>query len=156
MDLGDRSTLSKKENFQLQPQVVLQKVDSSRGFRSSVLAVPAPESTKKLTVPASKAGGQQVKQRPRPKVQPKQDLVPKHDKKKSKAAVKQEPKTDEAEPLKMDISEISINARGVDNSGASSHIPKSYVLFIGNLPYDVTQEQLMEHFRKTGKKLLSL
>ncbi|PVD37156.1 hypothetical protein C0Q70_04151 [Pomacea canaliculata] len=82
--LRDRSTLSKKENFQLQPQVVLQKVDSSRGFRSSVLAVPAPESTKKLTVPASKAGGQQVKQRPRPKVQPKQDLVPKHDKKNQK------------------------------------------------------------------------
>ncbi|KAK3795745.1 hypothetical protein RRG08_008369, partial [Elysia crispata] len=27
---------------------------------------------------------------------------------------------------------------------------KKYVLFIGNLPYDITREQLEEHFRKTG------
>ena len=28
---------------------------------------------------------------------------------------------------------------------------KKYVLFIGNLPYDITREQLEEHFRKTGE-----
>lgn len=27
----------------------------------------------------------------------------------------------------------------------------NYVLFIGNLPYNVTKENLEEHFRKTGK-----
>ena len=32
----------------------------------------------------------------------------------------------------------------------SEHIPKTYVLLIGNLPYDVTRDQLEEHFRKTG------
>lgn len=30
--------------------------------------------------------------------------------------------------------------------------PKTYVLFVGNLPFDITKEQLLDHFRKTGKR----
>ena len=33
----------------------------------------------------------------------------------------------------------------------SVHSPKKYVLFVGNLPYSVTKEQIEDHFRKTGK-----
>ena len=32
----------------------------------------------------------------------------------------------------------------------SVHSPKKYVLFVGNLPYSVTKEQVEEHFKKTG------
>nr|XP_022315227.1 uncharacterized RNA-binding protein C365.04c-like isoform X2 [Crassostrea virginica] len=32
----------------------------------------------------------------------------------------------------------------------SKLLPQKYVLFVGNLPYSVTKEQLEEHFRKTG------
>ena len=32
----------------------------------------------------------------------------------------------------------------------STHSPKKYVLFVGNLPYSVTKEQVEEHFKKTG------
>lgn len=32
-----------------------------------------------------------------------------------------------------------------------THMSKRYVLFIGNLPYDITKEQLEEHFRKTSE-----
>lgn len=32
----------------------------------------------------------------------------------------------------------------------SMHSPKKYVLFVGNLPYTVTREQVEEHFKKTG------
>lgn len=32
----------------------------------------------------------------------------------------------------------------------SVHSPKKYVLFVGNLPYSVTKEQVEDHFRKTG------
>ena len=34
----------------------------------------------------------------------------------------------------------------------SQHSPKKYVLFVGNLPYTVTREQVEEHFKKTGNK----
>jgi hypothetical protein len=33
----------------------------------------------------------------------------------------------------------------------SKLLPQKYVLFVGNLPYAVTKEQLEEHFRKTGE-----
>ncbi|XP_048730135.2 uncharacterized protein LOC125647495 [Ostrea edulis] len=32
----------------------------------------------------------------------------------------------------------------------SKLLPQKYVLFVGNLPYTITKEQLEEHFRKTG------
>lgn len=32
----------------------------------------------------------------------------------------------------------------------SVHASRSYVLFIGNLPFNITKEELEEHFRKTG------
>ena len=38
----------------------------------------------------------------------------------------------------------------------SVHSPKKYVLFVGNLPYSVTKEQVEDHFRKTGKVVLQL
>lgn len=34
----------------------------------------------------------------------------------------------------------------------SKLLPQKYVLFVGNLPYTITKEQLEEHFRKTGEK----
>ncbi|KAK3106168.1 hypothetical protein FSP39_014159 [Pinctada imbricata] len=46
---------------------------------------------------------------------------------------------------------VSIESTSVSEPDSpSKHMPKNYVLFIGNLPYNVTQEQLEDHFRKTG------
>lgn len=36
------------------------------------------------------------------------------------------------------------------NASPSKLVPQKYILFVGNLPSDVTKEQLEEHFRKTG------
>ena len=38
-----------------------------------------------------------------------------------------------------------------DNNSDQPKIETKYVLFIGNLPYSVTKENLEEHFRKTGR-----
>ncbi|WAR06083.1 YGR4-like protein [Mya arenaria] len=35
-------------------------------------------------------------------------------------------------------------------SSTSVHVPKKLVLVVGNLPEDVTKEQIMEHFKRTG------
>ncbi|GAB1609399.1 nuclear localization sequence-binding protein-like [Argonauta hians] len=44
------------------------------------------------------------------------------------------------------------NSAGADKSFSMENKPvkKAYVVFVGNLPYSVTKEQLEEHFRKTG------
>lgn len=45
------------------------------------------------------------------------------------------------------------------NSPTSKHnkpVKKAYVVFVGNLPYAVTKEQLEEHFRKTGKVFIPM
>lgn len=79
----------------------------------------------------------------------KPDKSHKQVKKKSKTSEVPKPEATKIPPLVPEISEVSINARAVQ-TGATNHIPKSYVLFIGNLPLNITKEQLMEHFRKTG------
>lgn len=35
-------------------------------------------------------------------------------------------------------------------NNTSAFVPKKLVLVVGNLPEDVTKEQLMEHFKRTG------
>ena len=40
----------------------------------------------------------------------------------------------------------------LENS-TSVHVPKKLLLFVGNLPEDVTKEQILEHFKRTGKKV---
>jgi RNA recognition motif-containing protein len=37
----------------------------------------------------------------------------------------------------------------LENS-SSIHVPKKLVLFVGNLPEDITKEQLMAHFKRAG------
>lgn len=37
----------------------------------------------------------------------------------------------------------------LENS-TSIHVPKKLVLFVGNLPEDITKEKIMEHFKRTG------
>ncbi|XP_059149889.1 uncharacterized protein LOC131936826 [Physella acuta] len=62
-------------------------------------------------------------------------------------------KTDEGNEA-LDLYKFSLNLINGDvdtsKSAASKDSKDKYVLFIGNLPYDVTREQLEEHFRKTG------
>ncbi|KAI8772410.1 NOP6 [Biomphalaria glabrata] len=54
----------------------------------------------------------------------------------------------------MDLYKFSLNLINGEVDTSKAHSSKDsknkYVLFIGNLPYDITREQLEEHFRKTG------
>ena len=72
---------------------------------------------------------------------------------KSNSAVKQKNNIVKKEPQKAaSSSKKGSNDETVNDTAdsPSKHLPKNYVLFVGNLPYDVTKEKLEEHFRKTG------
>ena len=152
---GDRSTLSKKENEQHQQNSIPTKIDSSRGFRTTVITKMAAAASKpKKSLVSAKKHSQQVKQKVKtaklnPRPPGKQDKV---DKKKPQSMPKPPgPKpTGKLEFVKPEMSEISMNARGVEPSCGVNHMPQRYILFIGNLPYTVDKGQLMVHFRKTG------
>ena len=109
--------------------------------------------SKKSVVNTRKHSQQQAKQKvKKPKLSPKVSIV-KHDKvsKKKPAVVPKPPLAPKpAEAVKPEMSEISMNARGVEPTCGVKHVIQRYVLFIGNLPYSVDKGQLMVHFRKTG------
>ncbi|KAK7092344.1 uncharacterized protein [Littorina saxatilis] len=161
--LRDRSTLAKKENEQ-HPQISVPKVEtSSRGFRSAVVsklasAVP-PNKSKKPVLNAKKLSPQskqktsklsskpqvktdKVSHKKKPKIVSKPVVAVNSAKAKVEKAVK--------EAVNLEMSEISMNARGVEAAAVGAHIPQRYILFIGNLPYTIDKGQLMSHFRKTG------
>lgn len=157
--LRDRATLSKKENFQLH-HLSLAKVDTSRGFRSTNINLLAASAKKS---PPSSKSGQSSKLKLKPKSKPqkaassiKQSKSARHDKKYHTTSAKQvtQPKTEsvvKSEDFKQELlSEVVIKTRDVVDINAASPIPSNYVLFIDNLPFDITKEQLMDHFRKTG------
>ncbi|KAH9512744.1 RNA-binding protein 34 [Bulinus truncatus] len=64
------------------------------------------------------------------------------------------PKAEEKESEITDLYKFSLNLINGDVDTSKTTTTKDsknkYVLFIGNLPYDITREQLEEHFRKTG------
>ncbi|VDI41916.1 Hypothetical predicted protein [Mytilus galloprovincialis] len=65
---------------------------------------------------------------------------------KSKVQDKVKISTDKASKKNDNIKQESNNT-----SDTKPKLETNYVLFIGNLPYNVTKENLEEHFRKTGK-----
>lgn len=70
-------------------------------------------------------------------------------KKKPKASpgdAKQVTKTNKIRPAKTEPQ----SEESPTTPSPSKLLPQKYVLFVGNLPYSVTKEQLEEHFRKTG------
>ncbi|XP_076456297.1 uncharacterized protein LOC143290595 [Babylonia areolata] len=157
--LRDRTVLSKKEG-ERQPQPPTVKVDTSRGFRSTVaskLSTAPSRSKKPLTsdkkLSAQKARSSKVSSGSSTKPQTK--VPDKVEKKKPKVVSKPSPskprvdKTEDKVKPEM-ISEISMNAYGVDLTSAGNHVPQRYILFVGNLPYTIDKGQLMRHFRKTG------
>lgn len=118
------------------------------------MAAATAASRPKKTVVNDRKHSQQLKQKmktaklnPRPQI--KQEKV---NKKKPKSVPKPPaPKpTVKVEVVKPEMSEISMNARGVEPLSGVNHIPQRYILFIGNLPYTIDKGQLMVHFRKTG------
>lgn len=71
-------------------------------------------------------------------------------KKKPKASpgdAKQVSKTNKIRPAKTEPQ----SEESPTTPSPSKLLPQKYVLFVGNLPYSVTKEQLEEHFRKTGE-----
>ncbi|KAL8604272.1 hypothetical protein ACOMHN_023642 [Nucella lapillus] len=146
--LRDRTALSKKENDR-QTTTPVVKVTSTRGFKSTKLSSSASskaKNDKKLSAP---------KTRP-PRLRASKLSPPtKPEKKKPKIVAKPSPPKPKVEKVEEGvkpemISEISMNAYGVDLNSAVNHVPQRYILFVGNLPYTIDKGQLMSHFRKTG------
>ncbi|XP_069121465.1 uncharacterized protein [Argopecten irradians] len=52
--------------------------------------------------------------------------------------------------VKEEVKDVYPNVHIAGEQTSSKHMPKAYVLFVGNLPYNISKEQLEEHFRKTG------
>ena len=162
---GDRTALAKKENeTKLQQTVTVAKIDSSRGFKSSITsrmssaAIPSSNAkksfgnTKNISSNFSK---QKLAQRTKTAFNKPVTTQNGTDKKKLKnqTVVEQDVK-----PIfiKPEMAEISMNARGVELSNMGNHMHQSYTLFVGNLPYSINKFQLENHFRKTGNCLCHL
>lgn len=173
--LRDRSTLARKENEQQPVQAAVPKVDTSRGFRPSTvisrLSSAAP--TSRMSSGAAGLAGRKTfddtkkhlansaKQKPKsPKGSP---LSKGHNhvakKKPKSASLKTSPtKSKELDKVavietilaKPEMAEISLNARGVELTNMANHINPRYIVFIGNLPYNINRGQLTSHFRKAG------
>ena len=54
-------------------------------------------------------------------------------------------------PTKNNHNSSSCISANSPTSKNNKPVKKAYVVFVGNLPFEVTKEQLEEHFRKTGK-----
>ncbi|OWF39068.1 uncharacterized RNA-binding protein C365.04c-like [Mizuhopecten yessoensis] len=52
--------------------------------------------------------------------------------------------------VKEEVKEGLPNVHIAGEQTSSKHMAKAYVLFVGNLPFNISKEQLEEHFRKTG------
>ncbi|XP_014785255.1 uncharacterized protein LOC106879991 [Octopus bimaculoides] len=122
------------------------KSQSSSGFQSKLLLSKkriSPRHTKKPPVAAAAAATATAK------VVAAGSKAPKKKTKEKKASPSKaktpSPKT------KKSTSDTSNNVTPDKNFSVDNKpVKKAYVVFVGNLPYSVTKEQLEEHFRKTG------
>lgn len=117
------------------------KAESSSGFQSKLLLSKkriSPRHTKKPPVAAAAT-----------KVAAAGSKTPKK-KTKEKKASPSKAKTPSPK-AKKSTSDTSNNVSPDKNFSVDNKpVKKAYVVFVGNLPYNVTKEQLEEHFRKTG------
>ncbi|CAE1311379.1 NOP6 [Acanthosepion pharaonis] len=114
---------------------------SADGFRSSLPSKrTSPRSIKTVLPPKEKSGSK--------------DSAKKKEKKKK---LPMTPTSQQSSHTNINLATPPNNSRNNScvsvNSPTSKHnkpVKKAYVVFVGNLPYAVTKEQLEEHFRKTG------
>lgn len=127
--LRNRETIAKPDSLKYEP-------DFHRGFHSKIMQNLYTDTSKKKKKKNSRAEAQKRK------------LSASNDEQESGKKLK----TEDNEVL--DLYKFSLNLINGDvdtsKSAASKDSKNKYVLFIGNLPYDITREQLEEHFRKTG------
>ena len=140
------------EDTSQMPKLTLQATTSSRGFTSTHNSSFPKEKTKQKSLKNNKnlktAG--KVAKTPKGKIKLGANKNKSNDK-----ADKQNVENDEKPPLPEVTVVRSFNTAETEMS-PSVHSPKKYVLFVGNLPYSVTKEQIEDHFRKTGECILCL
>lgn len=138
LSTGNRETITKPDSLKYEP-------DFSKGFHTKLMQNIFDDSSKKR----SRKGDKQLSE----------SFTKSTKRKHATSSAAHEPETAkktksaEAEEV-FDSYKFSLNLINGDvdiskNAGGKGSKNK-YVLFIGNLPYDITREQLEEHFRKTG------
>ena len=134
--LGNRDSIAKPDSLKYEPNL-------NRGFHSKII-----ESLYKDTSNKNKKSTDRA-----------QHNSPSKNKRKNNAPEKGSPKKtkiNSEETPAFDSYSFSLKLiNGQDSSETAKDSNKKYVLFIGNLPFDVTREQLEEHFR-ISRKFFSL
>ncbi|RUS74648.1 hypothetical protein EGW08_017581 [Elysia chlorotica] len=148
-DKGQRVKLRNRETI-AKPDSLKYEHNASKGFNSKIMQ------TLNINTPSKSA-----KKRSAPQT-PAKDTALSHATTKRKSSESQQPAASvspskktkpEPQPEVFDSYKFSlglINGEVDPKKQKDVKDPKKYVLFIGNLPFDITREQLEEHFRKTG------
>ena len=131
--------IAKPDSLQYEPNL-------NKGYHSKLIENLYSESRNRN----KKSGEAIAKQQPQSKkVAKRKSESPQITPKKAKAAV------EESQPF--DSYAFSMNLiNGQIDASEDKNTKEKYVLFVGNLPYDVSREQLEDHFRKAGEFLLLL
>ncbi|CAL1532993.1 unnamed protein product [Lymnaea stagnalis] len=129
--LRNRETIAKPDSLKYEP-------DFNRGFHSKIMQNLYTDTSKKKR-----------KKNSRQETQKRKSMSASNDEQESGKKLKP---GEESEVL--DLYKFSLNLINGDvdtsKSATSKDSKNKYVLFIGNLPFDITREQLEDHFRKTG------
>ncbi|GFS13353.1 eukaryotic translation initiation factor 4H [Elysia marginata] len=140
--LRNRETIAKPDSLKYEPNI-------NKGFKPKVmqsLNINTPNKNKRKSGQPRPPANEITPGNPaKRKSSDVQQQVPSSPSKKPKPS--SEPEVFDSYKFSLELinGEVSVPK---DMSGKDSK--NKYVLFIGNLPYDITREQLEEHFRKTG------
>ncbi|XP_005112957.1 uncharacterized RNA-binding protein C365.04c [Aplysia californica] len=146
--LRNRETIAKPDSLKYEP-------DLNRGFHSKIIQNLYVDTRRKKKKggggggggekPLQTDSGEAVK-RKSDTAENQQQQQPQQQVKKAKAAVVEDSQVFDSYTFSLSL----INGQIDTSANEANKDSKKYVLFVGNLPYDVTKEQLEEHFRKTG------
>lgn len=137
--IGNRQTIAKPDSLKYEP-------DFNKGFHNKIMQNLFTDTSKKKKNKQNKELGVSL-----PKPNKRKPITPSAANEPDNAKRIKEGEENEA----FDSYKFSLNLINgevdVSKHSSSKDSKNKYVLFIGNLPYDINREQLEEHFRKTGK-----
>ena len=143
LSLGNRETIAKPDSLKYEHS-------DSKGFSTKVmqsLNINMPSKSKKKSLPQRPTREPASANTSKRKSSELPQQIPASPSKKPKPPPQPEVFDSYKFSLELINGEVSVPK---ETTGKDSK--NKYVLFIGNLPYDITREQLEEHFRKTGER----
>ncbi|CAG5114868.1 unnamed protein product [Candidula unifasciata] len=137
--LRNRETIAKPDSLKYEP-------DFNKGFHNKIMQNLYTDTSKKKKNKQNKElGGESLpKSNKRKTISPPATSEPENAKR-----LKESEENEAFDSYKFSLNLINGEV-DVTKHSSSKDSKNKYVLFIGNLPYNITREQLEEHFRKTG------